>query len=134
MLGFVAKASHSLGINVKKMILALSVLVSTGAFASCEKIEAAIQKQLKEAAYQDAKGFLDNSAPRQTMRNAAITALMAQSQLLLSQAIAQKCPLSKSPYDYSLYYSAASSCNLAKSSEEIKERCNQNDWKQYSGE
>lgn len=116
---------------MKKIILMCFMISSSSlAFADCASISTAIETHLKESAYQDASGFLDNSAPRETMRQAAITAHSTQVGVLLNQLNILKCPISKEPYDSSKYTSAATSCSLARG-DEIKEKCNKSEWKPF---
>lgn len=120
---------------MKRLILgALLTTISLVANADCKDIANRIESNLKLAAREDASGFLDNSAPRETMRYGKINAYLTQVQLLLTQAQTLKCPVSQEAYAYGKYTNAAYGCEMAKGKEEIHTKCSQADWKPFFGE
>lgn len=110
---------------MKKMIFGLGLaFLANSAFAACTDISREIESSLKSVAAANADGVIDNSAPRATMRNAKMTAELAQVQVLVTQMQALKCTISQEPYIYTKYSQSAYGCALAPS----KEKCDQSSW------
>ncbi|MFZ6745254.1 hypothetical protein ACO0LC_18675 [Undibacterium sp. JH2W] len=81
--------------------------------STCEQLSIAVEGGVKELAYYEMTGILDNSAPRETNRklNQVLQMGAIQANLLLMQA--NKCVLPKLPISETAYRANALQCELA---------------------
>ena len=102
--------------------------------ADCSVFYRDIDDIAKSLSAIDAADFLDNSAPRATMRYAQATALYGRAEVLLTQMAQLKCPSPPYPIGPSDYLSDATGCDLAKREdklEEAKKRCDRDTWRKF---
>lgn len=102
--------------DVRMMVVgALLCLASLEARAAppCDGFDQAIEASLKEIAYQTAMGVADNSAPRESSRQARIANELQLIQIHLDLAARNQCPVRRAPINEAKYLSEALSCQVA---------------------
>jgi hypothetical protein len=120
--------------NMKNIAFMIALAGVSGACfgqAVCDRLNANIESNLKDLAFERTSGLIDNSAPRETNRQLKASSALAAIQLTINQQQIAKCKPYVEPVTGKEYEAAASKCYLAFQTgqkESIKDACDRSIW------
>lgn len=96
--------------------------------ADCAGFNRVIDEAMMDLSYSTAAMFLDDSAPRLTLRNEEVANAWRAIEVNLTLLAAGRCPMPKNPISATSYSPSADLCDLAKTAEDRKKACDRSNW------
>jgi len=102
------------------------------AHATCADLSSNIERNLKLAALQSIKPYTNDTVEKGSLRQQSYAGAMIQVQILVTQALAAKCPLGEEPLTSEKYHHDANACVSAMINNDkpyMPDECVQKKWK-----